>query len=177
MHALLGYGRFLHQVNLGAKGQISDADVMLGYQYITGRTRMSAYLGPAFHRRRLSPTAGKTARVGAKIQLEASLLRDSVVSIQGAGSYTEYPHIFYAYWFRGSLDWDLGAFSMGPEVVFFGDGWSSTSERRYGLSIAHIRFWGGSKLSCSVGARRSNTDPAPTRARGMYGNVSLSKTF
>ena len=150
-------------------------DVMAGYQMHLDAMRLSAYAGVDYSDTDLSrpDPANQTAgsKVGAKFQAELSSVGDSPFYFSAIGSYSTRHN---SYWTRGRVGYNLGIFTLGPEVLGLGD--KEFDQFRFGgfanfqlpstMNNIKIGFSGG--YADTSGLRNSD---------GAYGHMSMSIAF
>lgn len=150
-------------------------DVMAGYQMHFDAMRVSAYAGVDYSDTDLSRSdpANKTegSKVGAKFQAELASVGDSPIYFSAIGSFSTRHN---SYWTRGRLGYNLGIFTVGPEILGLGD--KEFDQVRFG---GFVNFQLPSTLNnINIGLSAGYADTSGIRnSDGAYGQLNMSISF
>ncbi|MEI7670208.1 MAG: cellulose biosynthesis protein BcsS, partial [Pseudomonadota bacterium] len=158
MRATAAYGSYKYDRSGLPKvdGDVSAQDVMIGYQkYFGGNSlyknlRLTGYLGGDYQDHSISPNdtknpvRGSTGGVKGQAEIFANL--DNKISVSAIGNYSS---AFDTYWSKGSVGYNFGHFTFGPEVLFMGS--ESYDQQRFGVFIGDIPLFSSVKAGVSGG--------------------------
>ncbi len=168
-----GYGQYsYHRPGLsGVDGNVGEGDLMVGYGMPFANGHVAAYIGGDWIDHSLSPSDPKNGAHGSegglKGQLEANFHPMDHILANAMGSYST---AFRTYWTREDVDYNFGAFSLGPEVGFEGN--KEFNSFRYGARLGDIDL-GFADVALHAGGTTSNRNGGD----GVYGNIGFSKRF
>ena len=102
-------------------GQGTQADTMVGYQWIRSNVSATLAAGIDFQNEKLSPedptAKAKGSEFGGRIAGSLSFNNGQGIAIENIASYST---VFESYWWRGRINFDLDRFVVGPEALAYG---------------------------------------------------------
>jgi len=165
-----GYGRFDHVGPLGTEdGEVTTANLMLGYQFVNGGTRIAIYAGPDYQRHDLpndpaNPVAG--SEWGGRIQGEAYSETENVMLL-GIASYSTAND---SYFLLGKAGFRVGSsIFVGPEAGTLGN--DRFDQYRIGAHVTGFRI---GPVGLGVEAGYVNNSPGDD---GIFGAVGFTLRF
>jgi hypothetical protein len=169
-----GYGQYSYTRKglSGVDGDMGDVDLMLGYSMpLSNVGKVTGFIGGDWADHSLSPSdplnSVHGSEGGLKGQLEFAFHPMDHIEANAMGSYST---AFRTYWSREDIDYNFGAFSIGPEVGFEGN--KEYNSIRYGARIGDIDL-GFADVALHAGGVSSNRGGGD----GAYGNIGFSKRF
>lgn len=169
-----GYGHVHYDTTAVPGGDVTDhlssADVMIGYQALSGPANARFFIGPDYQRLSESPVDPNTrrgTRVGAKAQAEVNTQLYDHIGLEAMGSYST---AFSTYWSRVTPSYQTPWFSVGPEVSFLGS--DNFNQVRAGGAIGDVKL---GPVSFRVDGGEAWTNG--TGKNGGYGGLSVGGRF
>ncbi len=168
-----GYGQYSYdrRGNPGINADMTNVDLMAGYQKFFGNGRVALYVGGDYENTSLNKTDRSNSATGSEFGIkgaaDARLNFDDKTFADMKGSYST---AFNTYWANGRFGYNMGRFAMGPEVGFLGN--DAFDQQRIGGFIGDIHIL--SSLNASVSVGYAHTD---LFSDGVYGDVSLALAF
>lgn len=169
-----GYGHIHYDTTPGPGGEFTDhlstADLMIGYQALSGPASAKFFIGPDYQHLSESPVDPNTHRgthVGAKAQAEVNTKLYESVGLEALGSYST---AFQTYWSRITPSYQTRWFSIGPEGSFLGS--QNFNQVRAGGAIGDVKL-GPVNLRADAGKAWTHG----TGKDGAYGGLSVGSHF
>ena len=171
------YGEYQYRTAAVAGGKVdidgTSADLMIGYQWLSGTAITAAYLGIDHKDNSLSPAdpANSTSgdETGVKAQFE---MFSTGASMPGSSFIASYSSAYDTYFVRGRLGFGVGSVHLGPEVTAHGN--EEYDGYKAGVFLGGISLGNSANMTLNAGYADSSGSGSSDSA---YGGVSISFQF
>jgi hypothetical protein len=171
------YGWYDYRAPVGdVDGRIALFDAMIGYQWLTQKMRIAAYIGIEHQDHHLSPFDPTNSVIGGETGLK---LAGDITMGQGQSWYLNlsgsYSTAFDTYWSRLRIGQKVGQFTLGPEGLLLGN--ERYDAQRLGIFLGARLDGTPIEITVSGGYNFEGGDAGFGNRDGAYGSLNIGVAF